>query len=66
MNADLSILIRKDHSTVTIISMYVDDLLIASKAMQEVNQTKAVLNRAFQMSNLGEAQIIIELRVIRD
>ena len=30
MNADLSILVKKVHGTVTIVSIYIDNLLIAS------------------------------------
>jgi len=33
MNTDLSILIRKNHNEIVIISVYVNDLLIANQTM---------------------------------
>ncbi len=66
INTDLSILISKNHNAVIIISVFVNDLLIASKTMHEVNCMKTVLNEAFQMSDLDEMWIIVDLRVIRD
>ena len=47
-------------------SVYVDDLLIASVSMENVDRTKQVLNKAFEMSDLGEAKTIIELRIVCD
>jgi hypothetical protein len=61
MNTDLSILIKKNHNEVIIISVYVNDLLIANKIMWKINCMKTVLNKAFQMSDLDEAQIIVDL-----
>ena len=66
INADSSILVRKVHETVIIVSIYVDNLLIVSQTLQEVSYTKAVLNEAFEMSDLEEARVIVSLRVIRD
>ena len=66
MNTDPSILVRKVNGTITIVSVYVDDLLITSQTLQGVSCTKAVLNEAFEMSDLGEARVIVGFRVIRD
>ena len=66
MNVNLSILVRRTQETVTIISVYVNDLLIASQTLQEVSHMKAVLNEAFEMSDLKEARVIVSFRVIRD
>jgi len=60
INADLSILIKKNHNEVIIISVYVNNFLIASKIMQKINHMKIVLNKAFKMLNLSEAQIIVD------
>ncbi len=59
MNVDLNILIRKNHNKIIIINVYVNDLLIANKIMQKINCMKTVLNEAFKMSDLSEAQIIV-------
>jgi len=62
LNGDPNILVRKG----ILIGVYVDDLLIAAKTMQEVQKVKNVLNRAFDIKNLGETKIIIGIRVIKD
>jgi len=49
INADLSILIRKNHNEIIIINVYVNDFLIANKTMQKIHCMKTVLNEAFKM-----------------
>jgi len=66
MNADLSILIKKNKNTVIIINVYVDDFLIVSKNMQRINWMKIILNKVFQMLNLKEMQVIVDLQIIKD
>ena len=62
MNTDLSILVKKVHETVIIVSVYVIDLLIASQTLQKVSYIKTVLNEAFEMSDLEEARIIVSFK----
>jgi len=47
MNVDLSILIKKNHNVIIIISVYINNLLIANKTMHKINCIKTVLNRVF-------------------
>jgi len=49
-----------------LISIYVDDLLITAKTLQKIQKIKNILNKAFKIKDLGEAKIIIGIRVIRD
>jgi len=49
-----------------LISVYVDDLLIAAKTLQKVQKIKNILNKAFKIKDLGKARIIIGMRVIKD
>ena len=41
-----------------------NDLLIASVSMENVDCMKQVLNRAFEMSDLEETKTIIELQIV--
>jgi len=66
MNTDLSILIKKNHNEVIIINVYVNDFLITNKIIRKINCMKTVLNEAFKMLNLSEAQIIVDFQVIKD
>ena len=68
LNADPSILVRRNSQSQspTIVSVYVDDLLIASTSIEDVDRTKQMLDKAFKMSDLGEARTIIGLRITRN
>jgi len=54
ININLNILIRKNYNRVIIISVYVNDFLIANKTMQKIYCMKIVFNEAFKMSDLEE------------
>jgi len=60
MNIDLSILVRKNHELIIIVSVYVNDFLIVNKTMQKIYYMKIVLNKVFKMSDLEEVSIIKE------
>ena len=66
INTDLSILVRKVHETVIIVSVYVNNLLIASQTLQDISYTKTVLNKVFEMLDLEKARVFVSLRVIRN
>ncbi|GMI75420.1 cysteine-rich RLK (RECEPTOR-like protein kinase) 8 [Hibiscus trionum] len=46
--------------------LYVDDMLIASKSQQEIDNLKAQLNQEFEMKDLGEAKKILGMEISRD
>ncbi|GJR53654.1 transposable element [Tanacetum coccineum] len=46
--------------------LYVDDMLIASKNMSEIDQLKAQLKSEFEMKDLGAAKKILGMEIIRD
>jgi len=66
MNINLNILIRKNHNEIIIFNIYVNDFLITNKTMQKIHYTKTVFNETFKMLNLKKAQIIVDLRMIRN
>ena len=43
------------------ISIYVNNLLIAATSLKLIKEAKAVLSKKFNMKDLREAQIIIEM-----
>ena len=47
-----------------IISIYVNNLLIAAMSLKLIKEAKAVLSKKFNMKDLEEAQIIIEMQII--
>ena len=46
------------------ISIYVNDLLIAAMSLELIKKAKAVLSKEFNMKDLREAQMIIEMQII--
>ena len=48
------------------LALYVDDMLIASKSMEEINRLKAQLSRTFDMKDLGAAKHILGMEIHRD
>ena len=49
-----------------ILVVYVDDMLIASANMKEINHLKKQLSKEFEMKDLGAAKQILGMRIIRD
>ena len=54
----------KDGSLLILI-LYVDDMLIAGKNIHEVDALKSKLNATFDMKDLGEANHILGMRIVR-
>ncbi|GJW76790.1 retrovirus-related pol polyprotein from transposon TNT 1-94 [Tanacetum coccineum] len=46
--------------------LYVDDMLVAAKDMEEVKKLKILLNTEFDMKDLGVARKILGMEIIRD
>jgi len=49
-----------------IIFLYVDDMLIFGTSINEVEETKAFLSRKFDIKDLGEDDVILGIKIIRD
>ena len=48
-----------------VISLYVDDILIFGSSIQIVHETKAFLASKFEMKDMGEANFILGIKIIR-
>ncbi|GJY33134.1 retrotransposon protein, putative, ty1-copia subclass [Tanacetum coccineum] len=46
--------------------LYVDDMLIACKSKAEIGSTKSLLKKEFHMKELGEANKILGMEIVRD
>ena len=47
------------------IALYVDDLILASKSEEALQPIKAALKAVFEMKDLGEAELILGIRMQR-
>ena len=49
-----------------ILVLYVDDILIVRKSMDDINRLKAQMARTFDMKDLGAAKQILGIEIHRD
>jgi Reverse transcriptase (RNA-dependent DNA polymerase) len=58
--------LRQPDGTAVYILVYVDDMLIAAKDMEDVEHTKKLLCDAFDARDLGEAKLFLGMEIIRN
>jgi transposase InsO family protein len=66
LDADQCIYIRRQNSILILISLYVDDLLIACNRVAELKLFKQQLTSEFDMEDLGEASFVLGIEIVRD
>ena len=66
LNGDPSILIRQTKDEINIVSVYVDDFLLASNEMATLEALKKLLGKKYEMKDLGEVKTIIGWQIMRD
>jgi hypothetical protein len=55
-----------DDSCHVVLLLYVDDMLIAAKSIREVDKLKALLQREFEMKDLGATRKIRGMEILWD
>lgn len=66
LDADQCIYIRRKQSSFILLSLYVDDLLIACNRLAELKQFKQQLTHEFDMEDMGEASFVLGIEIVRD
>ena len=66
IHADPCVYAYKRGNVVLIISLYVDDLLLASDSLDELQKVKAELRSCFEMEDMGEASFALGIKITRD
>ena len=66
LESDHCVYVRKQNSSIIIIALYVDDLLLAASDPKELRSFKQNLTREFEMEDLGEATFILGIEILRD
>lgn len=66
LNGDPSILIRRSEDETSIVSVYVDDFLLASNTMAILEALKKSLSKEYDTKDLGEVETIIGWQISRD
>ena len=49
-----------------ILCLYVDDILIFGTSMIVINEVKSFLSKSFDVKDLGQADVILNIKLIRD
>ncbi|GJX80864.1 retrovirus-related pol polyprotein from transposon TNT 1-94 [Tanacetum coccineum] len=57
---------KEAYGSLIYLLLYVDDMLVAAKDMEELNKLKILLNTKFDMKDLGAARKILGMEIIRD
>lgn len=65
-NIDPCVFVNSDSIKLVIIVTYVDDLLIVSNDLNELNSIKNTLKQKFNMKDLGPASSILGINIIRN
>ena len=55
-----------DDSSFIFLLLYMDDMLIAAKSMNEVNKLKTLLIKEFDMKDLDAAKKILRIKIHKD
>jgi hypothetical protein len=66
LESDYGLYVRGRGERMELVSVYVDDLLVAAKDLKAVEQIKNALKLRFEMSDFGEATTILGIRIRRD
>ena len=64
MLVNRSIMVTLYKSEFIMVSIYVNNLLIAATLLKLIKEVKRVLSKEFNMKDLEEARIIIEMQII--
>jgi hypothetical protein len=62
--ADHSVFANKERTL--IVALYVNDLLLFSRIVGEIQLLKEALSSAFEMKDLGEAKYVLGINIIRN
>ena len=65
-SADTGLYILKKGDCVLYLLAYVDDLLLASKSRELLNEFKCSIAKAFNIRDLGAATLTLGMEIIRD
>lgn len=66
LNGDPSILMRQSKEEITLVSVYVDDFLLASNNADKLETTKRELGKEYNIKDLGEVEAISGWQITRD
>ena len=64
--ADRCVYYRHGGGNSIILCLYVDDILIFGTNIDAINEVKSFLSKSFDMKDLGEANVILNIKLIKN
>ena len=66
MKKDHCVYLKHCNNNFIILSLYVDDILIIGTIKEMIDTTKKWLSSNFEMKDIGEANYVLGVKIIRD
>lgn len=63
---DPCLCVRKSSSSLLIIALYVDDILIVGTCKEQISSPKGEFSKRFEMKDLGPAKVMLGIEISRD
>ena len=66
MEEDHCVYLKRSNSGFVILSLYVDDILLAGNSKEMIDTAKKWLSSNFEMKDMGEASYVLGVKIVRD
>ena len=66
MKEDHCVYLKRSNSGFVILSLYVDDILLAKNKKEMINTAKRWLSSNFEMKDMGETSYVLGVKIIKD
>lgn len=66
IDEDLYIYVKKSNEKFVILSLYVDDILLAKNNLKYVKIFKSWISKSFDLKNMGEVDYILNVNIQKD
>ena len=66
MEEDHCVYVKRSRKSLLILSLYVDDILLAGNDMEMIVTTKRWLSSIFEMKDMGEANYVLGVKIFKD
>ena len=63
---DHYVYVWRDKEKLALLSLYADDILLASNSLDMMKETKFCLGSKFEMKNMGSTNYVFGIRISRD
>ena len=63
---DYCVYLKRSNNGFVILSLYVDDILLASNSKETIDTTTRWLSSNFEMKDMGEASYVFDVKIVRD